>query len=354
MLAHPYSISKSVAPFRHERCGVFLQFQVLSKSERERRYVMKFVALGFVVVLTGTTVWGRLVDSDFQRAHLNGARARIELTVHDEYGAPVSGASVHVLMGMNYRLNSYDIDGKTDTNGVFVIEGKTTGNEIEIKVTKDGWYRSQKKLCFIAMGHEHVVKNGKWQPWGMEIKIPMREVRNPVSLIKKKGGFSVPRTDAWIGFDMQLGDWVGYGGVGRTPDFEVKLQWDGKPVVSFEFARMELRFVGDGAGFYMANTTSNSAFSGIYNAATNEMYKKEFTCSTTRKNGTVLTEEIPSGKLMVVRSRCRLDDKGNVVEANYSFIRAVLIEGGYDGKASAFMNYRFNPTPNDTNLEPQR
>ena len=68
------------------------------------------------------------------------------------------------------------------------------------------------------------------------------------------------------------GDWVGYGGVGRTPDFEVKLQWDGKPVVSSEFARMELRFVGDGAGFYMANTTSNSAFSGIYNAATNEMY----------------------------------------------------------------------------------
>ena len=124
---------------------------------------MKLVALGFVVVLTGTTVWGRLVDSDFQRAHLNGAKARVELSVHDECGAPVSGASVHVLMGMNYRLNSYNIDGKTDTNGVFVIEGKTTGNEIEIKVTKDGWYRSQKKLCFIAMGYEHAVKNGKWQ-----------------------------------------------------------------------------------------------------------------------------------------------------------------------------------------------
>ena len=181
----------------------------------------------------------------------------------------------------------------------------------------------------------------------------MREVRNPVSLIKKKGGVSVPRTDVWIGFDMKQGDWVGYGGVGRTPDFEVKIQWDGKPVVSSELVRMELRFVGDGAGFYMANTTSNSAFSGIYNAATNEVYKKEFTCSTTRRNGTVSTEEIPSGKLMVVRSRCRLDDKGDVVEANYGFIRAVLIEGGYDGKASAFMNYRFNPTPNDTNLEPK-
>ena len=315
---------------------------------------MKVSAMVFFAILIGTFTYGRDVSPDFERAHIRGAKTRIVLKAVDDEGNPVAGASIHVLMGMNYRLKSYDIDGKTDTNGVFVIEGKTTGNEIEIKVTKDGWYRSQKKLCFIAMGHEHAVKNGKWQPWGMEIKIPMREVRNPVALIKKKGGFSVPRTDAWIGFDMQLGDWVGYGGVGRTPDFEVKLQWDGKPVLSSEFARMELRFVGDGAGFYMANTTSNSAFSGIYNAATNEMYKKEFTCSTTRKNGTVLTEEIPSGKLMVVRSRCRLDDKGNVVEANYSFIRAVLIEGGYDGKASAFMNYRFNPTPNDTNLEPKR
>ena len=314
---------------------------------------MKVSAMVFFAILIGTFTYGRDVSPDFERAHIRGAKTRIVLKAVDDVGNPVAGASIHVLMGMNYRLKSYDIDGKTDTNGVFVIEGKTTGNEIEIKVTKDGWYRSQKKLCFIAMGHEHAVKNGKWQPWGMEIKIPMREVRNPVSLIKKKGGVSVPRTDVWIGFDMKQGDWVGYGGVGRTPDFEVKIQWDGKPVVSSELARMELRFVGDGAGFYMADTTSNSAFSGIYNAATNEVYKKEFTCSTTRRNGTVSTEEIPSGKLMVVRSRCRLDDKGDVVEANYGFIRAVLIEGGYDGKASAFMNYRFNPTPNDTNLEPK-
>ena len=50
------------------------------------------------------------------------------------------------------------------------------------------------------MGHEHAVKNGKWQPWGMEIKIPMREVRNPVALIKKKGGFSVKASVALNSF----------------------------------------------------------------------------------------------------------------------------------------------------------
>ena len=292
-------------------------------------------------------------DPEYLKARRNGGELRMIVSAVDDDGNAVSNATVHVLMGMNFREKAYFINGITDYQGQFVIEGKTTGNEIEIVVTKDGYYRGRKRLCLIAMGNEFDVKDGRWQPWGMKAQIPMREVRNPVSLIKKKGGVSVPRTDVWIGFDMKQEDWVGYGGVGRTPDFEVKIQWDGKPVVSSELARMELRFVGDGAGFYMADTTSNSAFSGIYNAATNEVYKKEFTCSTTRRNGTVSTEEIPSGKLMVVRSRCRLDDKGDVVEANYGFIRAVLIEGGYDGKASAFMNYRFNPTPNDTNLEPK-
>jgi hypothetical protein len=54
-----------------------------------------------------------------------------------------------------------------------------------------------------------------------------------------------------------------------------------------------------------------------------------------------------------MRSRCRIDEKDNVVEANYGVIRAMLIEGGYNGKAELFMNYRFNPIPNDTNLEPK-
>ena len=34
-------------------------------------------------------------------------------------------------------------------------------------------------------------------------------------------------------------------------------------------------------------------------------------------------------------------------------IRAMLIEGGYNGKAELFMNYRVNPIPNDINLEPK-
>lgn len=311
-----------------------------------------------VAVTVGMTVaisaFAHKKDPDYLKARREGGDLRMILSAADDYGNVVSSANVKVLMGMTFRERAYYINGVTDVNGQFIVEGKTTGNEVEIEVMREGYYKSYKKLCFIAMGNEYEVKNGRWQPWGMRVNIPMRMINNPVSLIRKKGGAAVPETDMWIGFDMKTGDWVGHGGKGLVSDFEVKLQWDGKPVVSSEFAKLDLRFVGEGAGFYMTNTTPCSAFTGIYNASTNEVYHNEFVCSTSRNNGTITSVEIPSGKLLVVRSRCRTDGKGNVVEANYGVIRAMLIEGGYGGKAELFMNYHFNPTPNDTNLEPKR
>ena len=56
-----------------------------------------------------------------------------------------------------------DINGVTDTEGKFVIEGKTTGNEIEIDVEKEGYYRASKKECLAKMGEEYEVKDGpRW------------------------------------------------------------------------------------------------------------------------------------------------------------------------------------------------
>ena len=163
---------------------------------------MKASALAFFAILIGTFTYGRDVSPDFERAQIRGAKTRIVLKAVDDVGNPVAGASIHVLMGMNYRLKSYDIDGVTDTNGIFVVEGKTTGNEIEITAMKNGYYQpSKERLCFIGIGNEYEVKDGKWQPWGMEIPLVFREVRNPVKLISKVDGYMIPATNCWIGFD---------------------------------------------------------------------------------------------------------------------------------------------------------
>ena len=323
-------------------------------GSREMRIAMKKkIAIVIMVSIGSLLLFAHKKDPEYLKARRSGGELRMIVSAVGDDGNSVSNAKVRVLMGMNFREKAYYIDGVTDANGLFIVEGKTTGNEIEIEVTKDGYYRGHNKVCLIAMGNEFEVKDGRWQPWGMKVNIPMRMMINPVSLIKKKGGVPVPEANTWIGFDMKRGDWVGYGGEGLASDFEVRLQWDGKPVVSSEFARLELRFVGDGAGYYATNTTPHSAFSGVYNASTNEVYHKEFACSTSRTNGVMTTQEIPKGKLFVTRSRCKVDDNGAVLEANYGFVRAMLIEGGYNGKAEMFVNYRFNPTPNDTNLEPK-
>ena len=258
---------------------------------------MKVSTLVFISVLIETSVCGGTVDSDFQRAYLNGARARIELTVHDECGAPVSGASVHVLMGMNYRLNSYDIEGKTDTNGVFVIEGKTTGNEIEIKVTKDGWYRSQKKLCFIAMGHEHAVKNGKWQPWGMKVDLPLRRMgKLSKVLVFASPARAIPSTNRWVGVDLERNDFVKPYGIGESSDVLVKVMWDGLSL-----------------------------------------------------DNSKLTDDRECE--LIVRLRTELDDRGRVVAANYGAIENIIVSPAWEGNPTIRFVHVFNPVRNDKNLE---
>jgi hypothetical protein len=315
-----------------------------------KKYLV-FIMTTLTVVIS---VFAHKKDPEYLKARRNGGELRMVVSAVDDDGNAVSNAFVKVLMGMNFREKAYFISGITDAKGQFAIEGTTTGNEIEISVTKDGYYNASKKLCLIKMRSEYEVRNGKWQPWGMVVELPMRKVVNPVKLLALHDGIQIPATNIWIGFDMKKKDWVVNGRGGEIPDFEVMVQWDGRPMMTLEFAQMDIRFVGKGAGFYFTDKTIGSAFTGVYNANMNNTFQTEFTCRAMRKDGVFSDSGVPKGKLMVVRSRCKLDDKGNILEANYSTIRTLFIEGGGNGKAQAIVNYQFNPTPNDTNLEPKR
>lgn len=300
------------------------------------------------------TAWGYNRDPDYRKARIKGARARIVLKIADDEDVPVPGTDVHVLMGMNYRLNSYDIDGLTDTNGVFVIEGKTTGNEIEMTVKKDGYYQTSKKLSFIEMGREQEVKDGKWQPWGMEIRLPLRRIRNQADMIHAWESFLVPATNAWIGFDMECKDWV-YPPVhkGKRGDFEVFLTWDGKVTAYSNMLKLNVRFPEKDSGFYLADFVKDSQFGGVYSADTNRVWMKEFDYRVFNR-GRVECSGIEVGKQIIMRTRCVHDLDGNLLGANYSTLTWFMIHGSFDGKVEMPMAYLFNPTLNDTNLEPKR
>ena len=313
--------------------------------------MMKNLTVTMVVLMLSMSVFAHKKDPEYLKARRDGGDARIVLSIIGDEGLPVSNAIVRVLMGMNFRERAYYINGVTGANGEFVIEGTTTGNEIEIDVTKDGYYRTSYKLCFIAMGHEHDVKDGKWQPWSMEIQLKLRAIRNPIALVGDVNGYYVPETNKWIGFDMNQADWMLPGYKGRTSDFEVFLEWDGLPSRDSKLLKLHFKTVEPKGGFYYADLARESSFHGVYNASTNEVLQQEFSCQTAKDGGRIEKKGLPRSKLLVLRSRCICDQEGKLKSANYSIINWMAVEGSRKGKGEMQLSYSFNPTPNDTNLE---
>ena len=106
----------------------------------------KRFAVMVVAWMAAVSVFAYKSDPEYVKARQSGADVRMVVSIVDDKGCAVSNANVRVLMGMNFREKAYFINGVTDTEGKFVIEGKTTGNEIEIDVEKEGYYRASKRM----------------------------------------------------------------------------------------------------------------------------------------------------------------------------------------------------------------
>ena len=294
-------------------------------------------------------------DPEWSRAVRKGGMAKLELHVVDENDTPVANANVSVIMGM--ISTAYRINGQTDTNGVFIIKGKTKGNEIIILSKKEGYYNSKQKLCFIKMGEERQVKNGKWQPYGEKVTVVLRKVKNTNhNLINFGDEYDLKYTQKfseWIGFDLKENDFVNPFGKGKVADFEIFIEKDYNNDKKYIGMDVNIRFTEPYAGYYVVEKNKCSNFDGVYFAETNstfattERFFTELMSNNERK-----TYTFDNSKSWVVRSRCVVDDDGKLVSANYSIISDFLY-GRDDGgnKFCVRLHGYFNPIPNDTNLE---
>jgi hypothetical protein len=296
-------------------------------------------------------------DPEYLRARRKGAKANIELRVVDDDGKPVPNAIVKVFMGMNYRKNGYWINGLTNTNGIFTIKGKTTGNEIEYYIKKDGYYKTVKLFTFAEMGKEHDVVDGKWQPYGERETIVLREKRNPIN-IHLSGLNRYNHTKIfyeWLGYDIEKNDFVEPYGIGKVADFEVMIEWDGKSDKEYTGIKLKIQFVKPHSGYYIADKNVVSDFKGPYHAipeniklTTAEYYEKK------QGDDSYDRKEHDANKCWVIQSRAVVDENGNLIAANYSILYEIYYSCNND-KTGGFGTYRiFNPTPNDTNLEPEK
>lgn len=297
----------------------------------------------------------RKKDPGYLYARKYGAKANIELHVVDDDGKPIPEAYVEVFMGMNYRKDGYWINGLTNTNGIFTIKGKTTGNEIEYYIKKDGYYKTVKLFTFAEMGKEHDVVDGKWQPYGEKENIKLRKIKKP-SIINSSNKYVETQTlYEWIGYDMQKGDFVKPHGDGEISDFEIMFEWDGNIGDKFTSVYVKLRFKEEFSGYYVVEKNITSDFKWEYKAVPNKINLTEAEFSRCEKdNGQRVVNKFDSTKCFIIRSRCVTNEKGELISYNYSVISQFKFFLKKDKKIELGINGYFNPTPNDTNLEPEK
>lgn len=317
--------------------------------------ILKVLVACCVSALAASSVFSSDYSPEFLQAMTKGAKARIPLKVIDDDGISVSSVKVRVRMGMNFEERSYWIDGVTDENGLFLVEGVTTGNKIAISLSKDGYYNSNRELHFIRMGSEHAVKDGKWQPWGKEEQIVLRKIRNPIELIRYDIVLQVPATNAWIGFDMRKGGFVAPYGNGVMSDFKINVDWDGVVKPQSKHCEMDISFPGEENGFYFERKTLESEYANVMAASPLKSYDKSSLIWMERKDGVYLREKsVWNGYDAVARLRSVTDEQGKLISAHYANIRKMEVSPSKRGCPLLSLSYVFNPTPNDTNLESKR
>lgn len=292
-------------------------------------------------------------DPEYSRAVSKGAKAKLELHVVDDEGNPVPDVNVKAIMWM--VTDAYIINGQTDTNGVFIIKGKIR-NEIVIRLKKDGYYNSEKKIVF--WGKQRQVKNGKWQPYGEKVTVVLRKKKNPVFLIANHWDtkdYKYTKTFyEWIGFDIKENDFVEPYGKGKIADFDVMIEWNGKTGRGvYTGMGVNIRFTEPYSGYYVVDKTLYSDLKSPYEAIPENIKLTTALCySKKQENGDWIKSEYNKNTCWVVRSRPVVDKNGKLISANYSLIYEISYTTTDENKAGFCIYRAFNPTPNDTNLEP--
>ena len=318
---------------------------------------MKKLSLLAVVLAVLSPIYAAKHDPDFQRAIHQGAMARISVRVVDDERKPVCDVKVEAHFDAALQSAGEVKIALTDTNGIAVVSGRT-GKAVSIRASKSGYYSSSDSVCFVSMGQG--VKDGRWLPFDLERMIVLRRIRNPVADMPRVSGPRYTKNmGMWMGFDLAKYDFIAPNGNGHCADMEVKFDWDGQRGVNFNGMEVCVRFVEPYSGAYYQDRVMMSDFKEAYFAVTNEVYQKEFNFYShpIRDDGGRIIKRnqklFDSAKALIIRSRCVTNADGILEQANYSEIVDLTFGCGSRGAWIMFQPI-FNPTPNDTNLEPKR
>ena len=286
------------------------------------------------------------------------ASERLQVTVTDSDGNPISNATVNVSYTSGHIILS---DGKphyyesiTDVNGNATVKFNGNSSDVHWSVKKEGYYSSGPHTevfkidtvfippvyyNVIMIEHEKHVTTTLWKkvnPQPMYAHYPIERRKMP----KKNGRY---------GFDLAEFDWLPPHGNGKEADFYVVRNYNTSTeegtfmAGSLEFER--------GCGYYVAQNNGCKEFQTAYHADTNAVFKSSMKILLEHRKG-VHEYDYPLPLVnkdthLILRTRVKYDETGKMVSSHYS-----RILGEFSVLPSISVSESiFNPVPNDSNLE---
>ena len=305
------------------------------------------------ILLSVMTLVVSALSSD---AYAKVALAQVRIKVIDQDGAVVPNAKVRGGFTCGGGMNDYvQVDGLTNTNGMYVAEGRC--NELlRFDVRKEGYYRTSIKIEFWRSKADPKVVDGKWQPYGETRTVVLKKIRNLGLLMVPDVGKpfvrerKIPRFDCWIPFDLEKFDWNAPYGMGTHPDVLLRFRNRTTPRW-YDFTDcMDISFTNNPfAGAYEVKKDGDSDMKTVYVADPNATYKSDysFVCERTA-NGKRTEIYLKDDSYLVFRTRTAVDDEGRLKTAHYGIIHGYWMSGGDNMR---FTDGCFNTTENDRNIE---
>ena len=316
---------------------------------------MKFICMMFFIFSTAFNLNAQ-TDSELMRALNYGANADIKILVKDQDGEPVKNAIIKAAFLCDYSSGgNQEINVITGNDGSCIVRGKSTG-KFKWNVSKDGYYVSSGEWNLVRSKSKKAVAKGKWLPYGDTREITIRKMLRPGELQvvpRKIYGFPIPKFDEWLGFDLEMYDWMAPHGKGRFSDVCLKFS----STISDKFNEykheMYVSFTNNPhAGVYMLNECAESELKTDYVVNTNKMFRQTLVFAQKKTPDALISKDyLSQGKYLVYRTRTSVDRDGKLTSAHYGTILGPWVS---TGKFMIMHDGCFNPKSNDINIEDGR
>ena len=287
----------------------------------------------------------------------------LRVMVKDDLGQPVSNAVVSVstqkklIFGYGSHPDHFEwTSNVTDSTGVSILKFRCLTADFS---------------CYVASPNHYPAKNlhGRFsasENGSLEMDFLSTQTNMEFTIYRKVDPvpmFSYPSFDApklpgpsgvW-GYDLRLGDWVRPFGKGEVSDF--KLEYNLRASQTEYAAWGRIVFEGPKSGFYIRKMNGTQLMKSDYLADTNAVFasSREFSYSAIKgadknarwQRNAEWRKLIEEDECLVMRTRVKIDDEGNIVSANYSKMYGPVVFK----KRFGFGQITFNPNVNDPNLE---